>query len=252
MPSFIGSPLQLVVAGSEPDFEPRFAVGSPAMLRLAFPSVSVGPGAPIFSDPVTAPRLDRLQRIIRYIEPDGTATPKLVLDWQNTMKAIEAAFAALTGDVSNLEVLVAQIKAAQDLAQAANDTAQQNLAQTNITNSYTDPTSVLTADSAGSITIAAHNRVYGDGRSVAVNAGSLSGFAPGNYVSVYYDDAARAGGAVNYQGTTNAIAQAGERHSVGQITIPAAGSPPATGGGVSAPGYNPADDKRNRYEDAPA
>ena len=250
MPSFIGTPLQLAITGIEPDFQPRLVSGTGLILRITMPSVSVGPGAPVFTDPVTAPKLDRLQRMIRYVAQDGTATPKLVLDWQNTMEAIEAAFAGLTGDVGNLAVLVAQIQAAQALAQAANDTAQQNLAQTNIASSYTNPSNVLTADSAGNITIAAHSRVYGDGRSVSVDGGSLSGFAAGAYVSVFYDDAARMGGAVSYQGTTDAVAQAGDRHSVGQITIPAAGSPPATGGGVSAPGYIP-NDKREEYREGP-
>lgn len=246
MPSFIGTPLQLVLTGSEPEFEPRLSSGSALALRLAFPTVSIGPGSPTLQ-PVTAPTLDRLQRQIPYINPDGTVTMQFQLLWQRFAEAIEQAFAGLTGQVGDLTTLVAQIQAAQALAQAANDNATAAKRQQDITTSYTNPTAVLTASSDGSISIAAHSRVYGDGTSVAVNAGSVSGFAPGDYVSVYYDDAARAGGAVNYQGTTNAVAQAGDRHSVGQITIPQPGSTPTTGGGVSAPGYSPTN-KRDYYQ----
>jgi len=239
----------LAVSGGEPEFEPRLSSFGPAAIALAFPAVSVGPGYPIFTTVVTAPKLDRIQRMVRYVNDDGTATPKLALDWQNTMEAIEVALSGLTGQVDNLQVLVKQIQAAQQLAQAANDTAQQSKAAQDIATSYTDPTSVLTADSTGAITISAHSRVYGDGRSVSVNGGSLSGFTSGDYVSVFYDDAARAGGAVTYQGTTQAIAQGGDRHSLGQITIPAAGASPETGGGVAAPGYTPGPRTPSQYED---
>lgn len=245
MPSFLASPLILTVSGGTPEFEPRLSSFAPAALTLAFPAVSVGPGYPIFTTVVTAPKLDRIQRMVRYVNNDGTATPKLALDWQNTMEAIEAALGGLTGQVGDLTVLVKQIQAAQQLAQAANDVAQQNKAAQDIAASYTDPTSALTADSTGVITILAHTRVYGDGRSVPVNGGSLSGFASGDYVSVFYDDAARAGGAVAYQGSTQAIAQGGDRHSVGQIVIPQAGQSPSEGGGVSPPGYTP----RSRNEE---
>jgi len=188
---------------------------------------------------VTAPKLDRLQRLIRYFNADGTPTEKMALDWQNTMEAIEAALAGLTNQVGNIEAILAQIQAANDLASAANQTANAASANISITNSYTDPVSVLTANSDGLITIAAHTRIYGDGTSVAVNGGTVGGFGQGQYVSVYYDDAARAGGAVVYQGSTSPIAQSGSTHSVGQISIPYAGQPPASGGGVSPPGYVP-------------
>lgn len=249
MPSFIGTPLQLLITGSEPEFQPRLSSATALNIKLGFPNNTVGPGSPQISD-VTTPTLDRLNRQTQYVNPDGTVTMQFQLLWQRFAEAIEAAFGGLTGQVGDLTTLVQQIQAAQALAQAANDNAVSAKSQQDITNSYTNPTSVLTASSDGTISIAAHSRVYGDGRSVPVNAGSLSGFAPGDYVSVFYDDSARAGGAVSYQGTTNAIAQSGDRHSVGQIAIPQAGSPPATGGGVTAPGYVP-NDKRTEYTEGP-
>lgn len=238
MPSFIGTPLQLVLVGGEPDFLPLRAGGTPLRLRITFPSTKLGPGAPAFAA-VTAPELDRIQRQIPYLNANGTATVQLQLMWQRTMEAIEAALGGLTGQVGDLAVLVQQIQAALELAQAATEEASKANAALSITNSYTNPTAVLTASSTGAITIAAHVRVYGDGTQVPVNGGTLTGFAPGDYVSVYYDDAGRAGGAVAYQGATNAIAQQGDRHSVGQISIPQPGETPSAGGGVSPPGYIP-------------
>lgn len=167
------------------------------------------------------------------------------------MEAIEAAFSALTMQVASNTAILAQIQAAQRLAQAANDNAVSVKTQVDITQSYTDPTSVLTADSTGTITIAAHDRVYGDGTRVAVDAGSASGYVPGDYVSVYYDDAGRTGGAVAYQVTVNAVAQGGVRHVVGSISVPQAGEPPSEGGGVPAPGYTPSPDGGNREYELP-
>lgn len=186
---------------------------------------------------VTAPKLDRLQRQGTYFTPTGNPTAQMQVHWQRTMEAIEAAFASLTGQVTDLTAIVAQIQAANDLAAAANATAVSTKASIDIANSFTNPTSVVSGANDGSITISAHSRVYGDGSSVSVNSGSLSGFASGDYVTIYYDDAARAGGAVTYQGTTLAVAQVGNRHIVGQVTIPAAGDPPETGISPSAPGY---------------
>lgn len=239
MPSFIASPEQIVISGARASFDPPYVgAGSPLVLKIAFPTVKFGPGKPEISQ-VTTPKLDRLQRQMTYFNPDGTPAVQMQVIWQQSMEAIERAFQGLTGQVGDLEVILSGIQAALDLAQAANDKASETKAQQDITNSYTEPTSVLTANSSGGIQIIAHTRVYGDGTRVSVNGGAISGFQSGDYVSVYYDDAARVGGTVSYQGTTNAIAQAGARHSVGQILIPAAGQTPSTGGGVSPPGYTP-------------
>jgi hypothetical protein len=249
MPNVTITPVQLAWAGGDVATMPARIDVIAAPLRWLGGVIGSGPGLgqPII---ITTPKLDRLQRTDLIVTQARTPEQQFQLRWQRTMEAIEQAFLGLTGQVGDLSAIVAAIKAAQDLAQSANDAATEAKAQQDITNSYTNPSTVLTADASGTITIAAHHRVYGDGRSVGVNGGSVSGFPAGAYVSVYYDDAARAGGAVMYQGTTSAIAQAGNRHSVGQIAIPAAGEPPAQGGGVSAPGYTPATGTRkpNQYE----
>lgn len=237
MPSFIGTRLQVAFTGGSASFQPALFGGDGFALALSFPNVTLGPGRP---NPVvvTAPDLDRLTRFDEIVVDGKYPGVRFQTIWQTTMQAIENAFRGLTEGDANQDALIAQIQTALALSQAALDTANQNTQATSIANSYTSPISVLTAASDGTITIAAHQRVYGDGTSVAVDGGSVSGFTSGDYVSVFYDDAARAGGAVAYQATTDAIAQTGDRHSVGQITIPTAGQPPATGGGVSPPGYN--------------
>ncbi len=131
-----------------------------------------------------------------------------------------------------------EIQAVLAVAQAADAKASSVQTTVSLANSYVEPSSVLSAASDGTITIAAHTRVYGD-TSVSVDGGSITGFAQGAFVQVYYDDAAREGGAVSYQGTTSLVSQEGARHIVGGVTIPATGEPPVEGQGPRPPGYVP-------------
>lgn len=159
---------------------------------------------------------------------------------QESVTKIEEAFAGLTTQVTDLETLLLQIQAAQALAQAANDNAVATRNAQDLANSYTNPTGVLSAANDGTITIAAHSRVYPtSGTSVSVDGGTVSGFTSGSYVTVYYVDAGREGGAVTYKGTASAISQEGDTHIVGQVTIPAAGEAPSEGTSPTAPGYTP-------------
>jgi len=236
LPSFLPTRATLTITVGEAGFIPPRFSPDPARLRVTAGSASFVLAASTSSG-VTTPKLDRLQRQASYFPADGRPTAQMQVHWQRTMEAIETAFQALTGQVADLSGIVAQIQAANDLASAANATAVSTKATIDIANSFTNPTSVVSASNTGTITIAAHSRVYGDGTTVSVNAGSLSGFTSGQYVTVFYDDAARAGGAVTYEATTNAVAQSGNRHIVGQATIPAVGEAPVTGRSPSAPGY---------------
>ena len=182
-------------------------------------------------------RLPRIQRAIAYFDRDGYATTQMQQHWQRAMERIEARFAAVTAALE-----------ASALAATALQTSQAVQATNDLANSYINPVGVLTASSAGAITVAAHTRIYGN-TSVVVSGGSLSGFASGNYVTVYYQDPARAGGAVTYLGSTSAVAQTGSTYIVGQVSIPAAGSPDATGPGPAAPGYTPPADRDPRVID---
>jgi hypothetical protein len=100
----------------------------------------------------------------------------------------------------------------------------------------------ITATDAGvsaTIAISAHTRVYADGSSVAVNAGSVTGQPYATLVYIYYDQPTRTGGAVSYQATTSQStgAQTGSRHLVGQVLTPAAAAAPTLGDYVGAPGF---------------
>ena len=103
--------------------------------------------------------------------------------------------------------------------------------------SWTSPGSILTAADVGSdctITIAAHTRKYGDGTSVAVNGGSVTGVPFSSKRYIYYDDTGLAGGAVTYVGTNNpnnaAPNAVAGRHFCGFIETPADGAGSVTGG----------------------
>lgn len=195
----------------------------------------VGPGTGS-SLSVTVPQLSRLTQFDRLLNADGTPSPRLIGIWQTMCEQIEGAFTALSTQVNDNTAIIAEIRAAQALATAANDNATSTAARVNIESSYPSPPNVLTASNAGNVTIAAHTRVYADGSEVSVGAGSVSGFSGGDTVTVYYVDSAREGGSVTYQGTTNAVAQANNTHVVGTSVIPAAGQPDATGTPVTAPG----------------
>lgn len=239
MPSFTGTPLQLSITGGEATFEPARLSGSPLQLSIAGAQAILGPGTGSTSLTTVSLSLDRLQRQGRYFNADGTPTTQMQLHWQRHCEALEAFAARITAQVNDNANLLAQILAANALAAAANDNATETQARTSLADSYTDPVNVLTAANDGSISVEAHSRAYGDGTSVSVNAGSVTGFSGGDYVTVFYKDAGREGGAVTYQGTTSAVAQKDAVHIVGQVTIPASGEPPASGGGTTAPGYSP-------------
>jgi hypothetical protein len=237
MPSLTIEPAQLEWMGQSIVIEPVRVNISPVSLSWDGGFILVGPGTGT-SLSVTTPTLDRLRRVDRLTQGEFVDV-RFQLIWQRTMEAIENAFEALTTQVNDMAILVAEIRAAQALATAANDTATTVNSRTSIESSYTDPTSVLTASADGTITIAAHTRRYTDGTSASVNAGSISGGTNGVRYTVYYADAAREGGAVSYQSSTDVVAQGGSIHVVGRVTVPALGEPPASGASPSAPGVPP-------------
>lgn len=186
---------------------------------------------------LTALDLSRLGRLDRQILAQGFNGAEFQLRWQRLCEAVESSVNSINTQVNSNTAIIAALQATNAVAQAANDNAQSASDTISIANSYVSPFNAVTAANDGTVSIAAHTRFYGDGSSVSVNAGSVSGFSSSDYVTVYYQDAAREGGAVSYFGTTSAVAQKGNTHVVGQVTIPAGGDPPSTGSGTSAPGY---------------
>lgn len=156
----------------------------------------------------------------------------------------------IEGSVNDLTAIVADLAAAQAdiaIAQAdivANQSATDAVALNDkISSSATDPSVVTTAVDAGTdatITIAAHTRRYGDGSTLAVSGGSLTGKAYSTLYAIYYDDPTTADTTPTYIATTvlkdaqpNA---ASGRHYVDQITTPASGGGVTGGGGYHPPG----------------
>lgn len=156
-----------------------------------------------------------------------------------SLPIIEAALASV-----NSAVISAQAAAdAAALSAAAAQTSGDNTAkETSIVSSYTNPVATISADISGNVTITTHTRVYGDpilNPSVSVTGNTIAtGASAGSIVRIYYDDPARAGGAVSYLFTVDPAAvpvQGGDRHSVGVVTIPSAGI--SDGKVIKPPGY---------------
>lgn len=212
----------------------------PAVLTIGAGSVELGPnlGTDLTGQDV---RLDRLMRAVSIGGPDGPSM-QFQAFWQKHCQSIEAAFRGQQGQIDTLDQIVQSLQAAQQAAAEANQKAESLDSSITLANSKTEPVDgILSASSDGVVTIAAHSRVYtystGATVTVPVNAGSVSGFAQGDFVRVFYADAARSGGAVAYQGTLSEVTQTGDSHVVGGVAIPAAGSPPSTGTGTTPPGY---------------
>lgn len=186
---------------------------------------------------VTVPQLDRLTSFEQVLGQDGTPSHRFMAIWQEQAEKIEEAFEAIDARDDEQDATISAVQQALALAQSAIDEILSSKRREALRDSYTNPTTVGTFSNDGTVTIAAHTRIYGDGETASVNAGSVSGYNAGNYVTVYYVDTGRTGGAVSYQATTGAIAQSGDTHIVAQGTIPAAGETSTTGTSPTAPGY---------------
>lgn len=184
--------------------------------------------------------LPRLQRTVAIVDKVGQPVLAFHRWWQEVAKSIEEAFANLEATVTAVAAAQAAADAANAAAAAADAAAASITNEASLTNSYVTGLT-LTASDAGpsaSIAISAHTRVYGDGASVSVNSGNITGLAYSTVHYVYYDQPSRAGGAVSYQATTTqaTAAQTGNRHFVGVVTTPAALGSATSGFGVSPPG----------------
>lgn len=185
-------------------------------------------------------RLDRLLRFEKMANSDGTVTAEFQAKWQSVMENIESSVNAVidaqnAADAANAAAAAADAAAAAATSAAATASADSSLASSGVTGL------TMTATDAGAnatVTISAHTRIYGDGTSVAVSGGSVTGLAYSTGYYIYYDQASRAGGAVTYQTTTSAAtaAQTGDRHSLGAVTTPAGGGGPVDGNVNLPPG----------------
>jgi hypothetical protein len=203
-------------------------------------------------------RLPRLPTGAKLVGQDGTASRDFTVWWQRLVEAIETQEGGQDDLIEALADAVAAIAAAQAAADAANaaaaaaDTAAANAQTTadditaanEIGTSYVSGVTITATDAGADVTIdiTAHTRHYpqpdGSTTNVAVNAGQLTGRAYSTSYYIYYDDAARTGGAVTYASTTSSAtaAQLGDRHAVGLVLTPAAAGGPISGRYVDPPG----------------
>lgn len=187
------------------------------------------------------------------VGPDGKPTPYFERLWsdmksklENEVGALQAAAAAQAAADAADAAAAAANTAAAAAQTAADDAATANAANQaliDLNNSFitSQPLTSTDAGTDADIVIAAHVRRYGSGNQVNVTGATLHGYTYSTDQYVYYDDPARAGGAVTYH-TTTTIATASpstanpDRHYVGAITTAAAGVP-STGAGAVFPNF---------------
>ena len=143
------------------------------------------------------------------------ATPELFERyWDTAMTQIEssingilaatAAAAAANTAATNANAAAATATTAAATAQTsattANTAATAVTKQSNIASSYVTGCTITATDAGANVTVtvSAHTRVYADGTSVAVNAGSITAIAYSTKFYIYYDQVSRLGGAVDW------------------------------------------------------
>jgi hypothetical protein len=151
-----------------------------------------------------------------------------------------AAVVAATADAAAAAADAAAV-AANAAAAAANTAAAQVTADSSLANSFATGLTVTATDAGANatITMSAHTRVYGDGTSVAVNGGAVTGLLHSTAYWVYYDQASRLGGAVTYAASTSVQGNgtSPDRHFIGAVTTPAPAGGPNNGNPVRPPGF---------------
>lgn len=190
-------------------------------------------------------RLPRLQTSTAYTDKDGKPTTPFTRFWDQAMTLIEANVNGIQDALDAAGIAqAAAVSAASDAAaaQASADAAAaagtgssalQSLVNSGVNNACT--IGAFDAGSDATVTVSANTRYYGDGTSVAVNSGSVTGVAYGlDAALIYYDDPTRAGGAVTYHVTIDPLLATPtpmhpNRHYVGSVPTPSALDPPNVG-----------------------
>mgnify|MGYP000144409312 CR=1 FL=1 len=238
MPSVTATPAQLSWAGGEVSTIPLRVTFEPAVLRCEGGFIAAGSGAGVSLEVPDIGYLGRLRRNVPITAgPDGVPTPHEQVRQKKYAEATEKVVLALASQVQDNTLLLGEVREAQKQAEIAKEAANKTQRELDLTTSRTDPINVISASSDGTITIAGHDRIYGNGEAVAVNGGSLTGYSSGEFIRVSYEDASREGGSVLFMGTTGDVSQSGATHVVGGVVIPSNGEPPSDGVGSPPPGY---------------
>lgn len=199
------------------------------------------------------PRAQRFRADQPIVDKEGRPSIAFLRDLNGAIEIVnaiaeaQAAAAAANAAAATAQSAAETAQTAAEGAQAAADgaagvggaAAQEQSIQGSYPANFTG--SLISADETGVVTIADHDRVYGNSTlnpTVAVTGDVLAiGALPGDIVRVYYDDPARSGGAVTYQTTADpsVAVQTGARHSVGAVRIPLTGTD--DGQFLKPPGY---------------
>ncbi len=157
--------------------------------------------------------------------------------WDEAMSKLEKTLDSIL-IIPEIQAAIAAAQATADMALETASTAAEGVAaEASLVNSYPQLATgdIISASSAGVVTIAAHTRVYGNpslNPSVAVSGGTLTtGASSDSIIRVFYSDPTRAGGSVVYQFTVDPAdypAQGNNNHSVGAVAIPSTGTSPGT------------------------
>lgn len=169
--------------------------------------------------------------------------------WQQVLGNLQGELGALAAAIA----AQATADAAAADAATAQTTANTVKRDDKITGSFVVPANVVTSTDNGTnatITIAAHTRKYGDGSSLSVAGGSLTGAYSTDY-GIYYNDTTTADTTPTYVKSTNLTqavnSYAAGRHFVGNITTPASGGAATTGGYSPAGTGADSETDRNKY-----
>ncbi|KQS01499.1 hypothetical protein ASG11_17755 [Sphingomonas sp. Leaf357] len=182
----------------------------------------------------------------KIVDPEtGNPTTEFMRQLNDQFTNIQSAVNSIKEQADDIETSLRQAGIAITTAEEVREIALQQGREASLVASYVDPNGVLSAavDSADTtkaiITVMAHTRKYGDGSSVSVAGGTVSGLNLATIYYVYYNDPQQAGGTVTYFATDNPL-DAGNgqgRHAVGDVPTPGTStSPPSEGGGSFPPG----------------
>jgi len=178
----------------------------------------------------------------RIVNDDGQPTLDFLTAFNSAITTLAKQTNINSDLLQQIQDALAQAGIAIGNAEAATAAANAVVNDQSLINSYVSPEAVLSAALDGTtatITIASHNRVYGNGTTVAVSGGALSGLDLSTIYYIFYNDLGRVGGTVAYEATTvpTDAAQGSAKHCVGSIQTPAEGATdPVPGVGTRPPG----------------
>lgn len=180
---------------------------------------------------------------IAIVDPKtGNPSTAFMRYFNDTVASAVNALAQTANAQSAADAAILAAAAANAAADTATGAAGAVTASSALASSSTTGLAITATDAGTSVTVAisAHTRVYGDGTSVAVAGGSITGLSYSTSYWLVYTDPTRAGGAVTYAAATTVQGNgvpAGQ-HFVGSVATPAAAAPPSTGNPVLPPGAN--------------